>query len=80
MLGEGRFLTYTAPFLEAQPSSRRWKSTCVHLREGYGKLIHLYTQLLMTKLDFHRRNPRFPGNLQVTKEELQDIGENDINN
>ncbi|XP_067010683.2 huntingtin-interacting protein 1 isoform X2 [Anabrus simplex] len=52
----------------------------VHLREGYGKLIQLYCQLLITKLDFHRRNPRFPGNLQVTKEELESIGENDINN
>jgi huntingtin interacting protein 1 len=51
-----------------------------HLREGYGKLIQCYTVLLMTKLDFHRRNPRFPGNLQVTKEELESIGENDINN
>lgn len=51
-----------------------------HLREGYGKLIQCYTNLLVTKLDFHRRNPRFPGNLQVTKEELESIGENDINN
>jgi hypothetical protein len=51
-----------------------------HLREGYGKLIQCYTVLLITKLDFHRRNPRFPGNLQVTKEELENIGENDINN
>ncbi|PSN31546.1 Huntingtin-interacting protein 1 [Blattella germanica] len=45
-----------------------------HLREGYGKLIQCYTNLLITKLDFHRRNPRFPGNLQVTKEELESIG------
>ncbi|XP_067010685.2 huntingtin-interacting protein 1 isoform X4 [Anabrus simplex] len=56
------------------------KEKHVHLREGYGKLIQLYCQLLITKLDFHRRNPRFPGNLQVTKEELESIGENDINN
>lgn len=52
----------------------------VHLRESYGKLIQCYTVLLITKLDFHRRNPRFPGNLMVTKEELESIGENDINN
>jgi len=52
----------------------------VHLRESYGKLIQCYTVLLITKLDFHRRNPRFPGNLVVTKEELESIGENDINN
>jgi huntingtin interacting protein 1 len=52
----------------------------VHLREGYGKMIRLYTSLLMTKLDFHRKNPRFPGHLGVTPEELESIGGNDINN
>ncbi|XP_039292527.1 huntingtin-interacting protein 1 [Nilaparvata lugens] len=51
-----------------------------HLKEGYGKLIQLYCKLLLEKLAFHRRNPRFPGNLVVTKEELDSIGENDINN
>ncbi|XP_057322825.1 huntingtin-interacting protein 1 isoform X2 [Microplitis mediator] len=50
-----------------------------HLREGYGRLIHLYIRLLITKLDFHNRNPGLPGNLQVTNEELEAIGENDIN-
>ncbi|XP_014488537.1 PREDICTED: huntingtin-interacting protein 1 [Dinoponera quadriceps] len=50
-----------------------------HLREGYGRLIQLYTRLLITKLDYHKRNPRLPGNLQVTSEELEAIGENDIN-
>ncbi|OAD59447.1 Huntingtin-interacting protein 1 [Eufriesea mexicana] len=50
-----------------------------HLREGYGPLIQLYIRLLITKLDFHKRNPRIPGNLQVTPEELKSIGENDIN-
>ncbi|XP_014214234.1 huntingtin-interacting protein 1 [Copidosoma floridanum] len=50
-----------------------------HLREEYGRLIHLYIRLLITKLDFHKRNPRMPGNLQVTPEELEAIGENDIN-
>ncbi|KAK9708515.1 I/LWEQ domain [Popillia japonica] len=51
-----------------------------HLKEGYGKLIRLYTTLLMIKLDFHRRNPRFPGHLGVTQDELESIGSNDINN
>lgn len=51
-----------------------------HLKEGYGKLIQLYCKLLLEKLAFHRRNPRFPGNLVVSKEELDSIGENDINN
>ncbi|XP_070154453.1 huntingtin-interacting protein 1-related protein isoform X2 [Polyergus mexicanus] len=50
-----------------------------HLREGYGRLIQLYTRLLITKLDYHKRNPRLPGNLHVTPEELEAIGENDIN-
>ncbi|XP_026668374.1 huntingtin-interacting protein 1 isoform X2 [Ceratina calcarata] len=50
-----------------------------HLREGYGPLIQLYMKLLITKLDFHKRNPRIPGNLQVTPEELKSIGEDDIN-
>lgn len=49
------------------------------LREGYGNLIQRYCTLLVTKIDFHVRNPRFPGNLQVTDEELESIGENDVN-
>lgn len=39
----------------------------------------MYIRLLVTKIDFHRRNPRIPGNLQLTAEELEAIGENDIN-
>ncbi|CAH1638332.1 unnamed protein product [Spodoptera littoralis] len=52
----------------------------VHLREGYGKLVHLYCNLLVCKLKFHARNPRFPGNMQLTAEELDAIAENDVNN
>ncbi|XP_049873149.1 huntingtin-interacting protein 1 isoform X3 [Pectinophora gossypiella] len=52
----------------------------VHLREGYGRLIHLYGSLLVTKLKFHARNPRFPGNMQLTVDELDAIAENDVNN
>ncbi|KAG5887497.1 hypothetical protein JTB14_023682 [Gonioctena quinquepunctata] len=51
-----------------------------HLKEGYGKMIRLYTSLLINKLQFHRRNPRFPGHLGVTPEELESIAGNDINN
>lgn len=51
-----------------------------HLKEGYGKMIRLYTSLLINKLEFHRRNPRFPGHLGVTAEELESIAGNDINN
>ncbi|XP_028173382.1 huntingtin-interacting protein 1-like isoform X2 [Ostrinia furnacalis] len=52
----------------------------VHLREGYGRLVHLYCALLVCKLKFHARNPRFPGNLQLTADELDAIAENDVNN
>lgn len=52
----------------------------VHLREGYGKLVHLYSNLLICKLKFHARNPRFPGNMQLTADELDAIAENDVNN
>ncbi|KAL0882978.1 hypothetical protein ABMA27_016469 [Loxostege sticticalis] len=52
----------------------------VHLREGYGRLVHLYCNLLVCKLKFHARNPRFPGNLQLTADELDAIAENDVNN
>ncbi|XP_065344232.1 huntingtin-interacting protein 1 isoform X3 [Cloeon dipterum] len=51
-----------------------------HLREGYGTLISRYCTLLITKLKFHQQNPKFPGNLQVTPDELMNFGENDINN
>lgn len=43
-------------------------------------MIRLYSLLLITKLEFHRRNPRFPGHLGVTHEELESISGNDINN
>ncbi|XP_017780758.1 PREDICTED: huntingtin-interacting protein 1-related protein-like isoform X2 [Nicrophorus vespilloides] len=44
-----------------------------HLEDGYGKLIKQYTHILMNKLDFHRKNPRFPGNLNVTTDDLTSI-------
>lgn len=49
------------------------------LREGYGKMIHLYSTLLVNRLEFHARNPRFPGNLHVSDSELDQIGEADVN-
>lgn len=49
------------------------------LREGYGKLIQNYCTLLVNKIEFHIRNPKFPGNLNLTDEELEAIGENDVN-
>ncbi|XP_066157361.1 huntingtin-interacting protein 1 isoform X2 [Euwallacea fornicatus] len=52
----------------------------VHLPYGYGKMIRLYTSLLINKLEFHKRNPRFPGNLGVSAEEFESIRGNDVNN
>uniref|UniRef100_T1IJU8 I/LWEQ domain-containing protein n=1 Tax=Strigamia maritima TaxID=126957 RepID=T1IJU8_STRMM len=51
-----------------------------HLKEGYGRLIACYCKLLVVKLDFHTKNPRFPGNLQVTADQLEDICDRDVNN
>uniref|UniRef100_A0A3P8WZN1 Huntingtin-interacting protein 1-related protein n=1 Tax=Cynoglossus semilaevis TaxID=244447 RepID=A0A3P8WZN1_CYNSE len=56
--------------------SRMWG----HLSEGYGKLCSIYLKLLITKMEFHIKNPRFPGNLQMTNRELDEAGENDVNN
>uniref|UniRef100_U5EQY1 Putative actin-binding protein n=1 Tax=Corethrella appendiculata TaxID=1370023 RepID=U5EQY1_9DIPT len=50
-----------------------------HLNDGYGLCIKHYTKLLITKLEFHDRNPRIPGSLALKREELDRIGENDIN-
>lgn len=41
--------------------------------DGYGKLIKQYTYLLITKLEFHNRNPKFPNNLALTTDELRSI-------
>ncbi|KAK9886036.1 hypothetical protein WA026_014823 [Henosepilachna vigintioctopunctata] len=51
-----------------------------NLNDGYGKMIRIYTSLLITKLEFHKRNSRFPGHLRVTPGELESIAGNDINN
>ena len=48
-----------------------------HLKEGFGHLISLYAKLLVQKLEFHRRNAEFPGNLSVDKDTLIRIGNND---
>jgi huntingtin interacting protein 1 len=47
-----------------------------HLNDGYGLCIKQYTKLLVTKLNFHDRNPRFPGNLILGRGELEKIAVN----
>uniref|UniRef100_A0A1A7WMG8 Huntingtin-interacting protein 1-related protein n=1 Tax=Iconisemion striatum TaxID=60296 RepID=A0A1A7WMG8_9TELE len=56
--------------------SRMWG----HLSEGYGKLCSVYLKLLITKMEFHIKNPRFPGNLQMSNRQLEEAGEKDVNN
>uniref|UniRef100_A0ABM5EMZ1 Huntingtin-interacting protein 1 isoform X1 n=1 Tax=Pogona vitticeps TaxID=103695 RepID=A0ABM5EMZ1_9SAUR len=51
-----------------------------HLSEGYGQLCSIYLKLLRTKMEFHTKNPRFPGNLQMSDRQLDETGENDVNN
>nr|XP_005294390.1 huntingtin-interacting protein 1 isoform X4 [Chrysemys picta bellii] len=61
---------------ELNDMSRMWS----HLSEGYGQLCSTYLKLLRTKMEFHTKNPRFPGNLQMSDRQLDEAGENDVNN
>uniref|UniRef100_A0A670JSU3 Huntingtin-interacting protein 1-related protein n=1 Tax=Podarcis muralis TaxID=64176 RepID=A0A670JSU3_PODMU len=61
---------------ELSDTSRMWG----HLSEGYGQLCSIYLKLLRTKMEFHTKNPRFPGNLQMSDRQLDETGENDVNN
>ncbi|XP_049659343.1 huntingtin-interacting protein 1 isoform X2 [Accipiter gentilis] len=61
---------------ELSDMSRMWG----HLSEGYGQLCSIYLKLLRTKMEFHTKNPRFPGNLQMSDRQLDEAGENDVNN
>lgn len=51
-----------------------------HIKDGYGPLILQYCKLILTKLEFHHRNVRVPGSLQLSDEELESLGERDVNN
>nr|XP_044998926.1 huntingtin-interacting protein 1 isoform X2 [Jaculus jaculus] len=61
---------------ELSDMSRMWG----HLSEGYGQLCSIYLRLLRTKMEFHTKNPRFPGNLQMSDRQLDEAGESDVNN
>ncbi|XP_061460646.1 huntingtin-interacting protein 1 isoform X2 [Rhineura floridana] len=61
---------------ELSDMSRMWG----HLGEGFGQLCSIYLKLLRTKMEFHTKNPRFPGNLQMSDRQLDETGENDVNN
>uniref|UniRef100_A0A8B9F8B8 Huntingtin-interacting protein 1 n=1 Tax=Amazona collaria TaxID=241587 RepID=A0A8B9F8B8_9PSIT len=59
---------------ELSDMSRMWG----HLSEGYGQLCSIYLKLLRTKMEFHTKNPRFPGNLQMSDRQLDEAGESDL--
>ncbi|XP_055964243.1 huntingtin-interacting protein 1 [Sorex fumeus] len=61
---------------ELSDMSRMWG----HLSEGYGQLCSIYLKLLRTKIEYHTKNPRFPGNLQLSDRQLDEAGESDVNN
>ncbi|XP_073931809.1 huntingtin-interacting protein 1 isoform X2 [Castor canadensis] len=61
---------------ELSDMSRMWG----HLSEGYGQLCSTYLKLLRTKMEYHAKNPRFPGNLQMSDRQLDEAGESDVNN
>uniref|UniRef100_A0A9J8BB69 Huntingtin-interacting protein 1-related protein n=1 Tax=Cyprinus carpio carpio TaxID=630221 RepID=A0A9J8BB69_CYPCA len=74
--GHPNVSTYNLFFLPSHCSL----SSQGHLSEGYGKLCSIYLKLLITKMEFHIKNPRFPGNLQMSNRQLDEAGENDVNN
>ncbi|XP_055462126.1 huntingtin-interacting protein 1 [Psammomys obesus] len=61
---------------ELSDMSRMWG----HLSEGYGQLCSVYLKLLRTRMEYHTKNPRFPGNLQMSDRQLDEAGESDVNN
>lgn len=50
-----------------------------HMKDGYGQLIYKYCTLLYNRINFLMRNPRFPNDLKVSDEQLDEIGERNIN-
>lgn len=50
-----------------------------HVEGGYGQLIHKYCTLLYNRVNFLAKNPRFPNDLKVSDEQLDEICERDVN-
>ncbi|KFD47431.1 hypothetical protein M513_11700 [Trichuris suis] len=55
---------------------RLWR----HVKDDSCQLIRNYCSLLVTKLEFHQRNPQIPGNMVLTEDQLESIGQKDVNN
>ncbi|XP_078083172.1 huntingtin-interacting protein 1-related protein-like isoform X1 [Mustelus asterias] len=51
-----------------------------HMHDRYGQLASVYVRLLGTKMDFHKKHPEFPPNLEVTDETLDKASGTDVNN
>lgn len=47
--------------------------------DGYGQIIKKFCQLLFNRINFYIRNPRFPTDLKLTDDEIEAIGERDVN-
>jgi ANTH domain len=47
--------------------------------ESYGTLISSYCNFLVTKLEFHRNNPQFPGQMSMN-DELESFCKRDVEN
>lgn len=54
-------------------------SMWMHLNDGVGVCIEMYTKLLVSKIEFHKRNTAIPGNLVLEFIELEKYAHNDIN-
>lgn len=50
-----------------------------HLQDGVGICIQAYTRLLVTKLEFHAKNPYFPGSLALDFKDVERMAGDDIN-
>ncbi|XP_055902161.1 huntingtin-interacting protein 1 [Eupeodes corollae] len=50
-----------------------------HLQDGVGSCIQAYTKLIVTKLEFHEKNPNFPGSLLIDFKDLERVAGDDIN-
>lgn len=50
-----------------------------HVEAGYGYMIYKYCTLLYNRINFLRQNPGFSNDLKVTDEQLDEIGNNDVN-
>lgn len=50
-----------------------------HVEDGYGQLIHRYCELLYDRIRFLNVNPRFPNDLKINDQQLEEISENDMN-